>query len=57
MKFEDWLGEIESFSLRGERAFEELVKWPEREPADQWENIREWLEAAYKVGLEEGQGR
>jgi hypothetical protein len=47
--FEDWLNEIEGFSLRSERAYDDLVKNP-KDPVDNWNDIKTWLQAAYIAG-------
>mgnify|MGYP003344286057 FL=1 len=47
--FEDWLNTIEGFSLRSERAYDDLVKRPVDE-VDNWPTIKIWLEAAYIAG-------
>lgn len=50
MKFEEWFNEIEVFSLRGERFYDELEHYKDGAfPAD---NIVKWLRAAYDVGYE-----
>lgn len=53
MTFEEWLGEMEGFSLRSERAFEDLAMTHEN-PSEHWKDVKEWLRAAYQIGLEEG---
>lgn len=46
--FEDWFNEIENFSTRGERFFEELsYMTPQR--------AEEWLRAAWSCALNEGE--
>ncbi len=47
--FEDWLNTIEGFSLRSERAYDDLVKRPVDE-VDNWPTIKTWLKAAYIAG-------
>lgn len=53
MTFDQWLNEIEGFSLRMERAYDDLVKDP-KDPVDNWNQIKEWLKAAYEAGYSEG---
>ena len=53
MTFDQWLNEIEGFSLRMERAYDDLVKNP-KDPVDNWNQIKEWLKAAYEAGYDEG---
>ena len=49
MKFEEWLYEVEAFSTRIERMFDEI------DPKDgKSGRVIRWLNAAYEVGLEEG---
>ncbi|NDD85129.1 hypothetical protein EB118_23240 [bacterium] len=48
--FEDWLNSIEGFSLRSERAYEDLVLNASGEPTTKWREIKTWLEAAYIAG-------
>ena len=50
--FEDWLNTIEGFSLRSERAYDDLVKNPIDE-VDNWPTIKVWLEAAYNQGWDD----
>jgi hypothetical protein len=50
--FEDWLNTIEGFSLRSERAYDDLVKNP-KDPVDNWQDIKTWLEAAYIAGWDD----
>lgn len=54
MKFEEWLHYIESFSLRSEKIFDELILYPEKNNADQFNNIIDWLKCAYDAGYKEG---
>ena len=42
MTFDQWLNEIEGFSLRMERAYDDLVKNP-KDPVDNWNQIKDWL--------------
>ena len=51
MTFNEWLNEIEGFGLRVERIRDDLVI--NRDIA--WHNVKEWLEAAYDAGREQGQ--
>lgn len=51
--FEDWLNEIEGFSLRCERAYDDLVVNPKDE-VDNWQNIKDWLKGAFDAGYEAG---
>lgn len=53
MTFDQWLNEIEGFSLRMERAYDDLVKNP-KDPVDNWLQIKDWLKAAYEEGYSEG---
>jgi len=50
--FEDWLNTIEGFSLRSERAYDDLVLNP-KDSVDNWPTIRIWLEAAYMAGWDD----
>lgn len=52
--FEDWLDELEGFSLRMERVYDDLVVNP-KDNVDNWKNIREWLKAAFDAGYEAGE--
>lgn len=49
MKFEDWFDEIENFSLRSERFFEDLNDY---DPGINPEIVIKWLRAAYEAGKE-----
>jgi hypothetical protein len=53
MTFNEWLNESEGFSLRMERAYDDLVKNP-KDPVDNWNQIKEWLKAAYEEGYNQG---
>jgi hypothetical protein len=46
MSFDNWLNEIESYSLRVERLFEELAD----NDVDKYKLIIKWLESAYEQG-------
>lgn len=52
--FEDWLDELEGFSLRMERAYDDLVVNP-KDSVDNWKNIKEWLKGAFDAGYEAGE--
>jgi hypothetical protein len=52
--FEDWLNELEGYSLRVERAYDDLVLHPKDE-IDNWKNIKEWLKGAFDAGYESGE--
>ena len=54
MIFEEWLNELEGYSLRGERAYDDLVVNP-KDGVDNWRSIKEWLKAAYDVGYTAGE--
>jgi len=49
--FEDWLDELEGFSLRMERIYYDLVV-NKKHNIDRWRNIREYLKAAFEAGYE-----
>ena len=51
--FNEWLNESEGFSLRMERVYDDLVKNP-KDTVDNWKQIKEWLQAAYNVGFDNG---
>lgn len=51
-KFETWLHSTEGFSLRSERAYDDLVKRPVDE-VDNWPTIKVWLQAAYYAGWDD----
>ena len=44
----EWLDEIEAFSLRRERLYEDFPEVEDKE------KLLKWLEAAYNVGYEDG---
>jgi hypothetical protein len=48
MTYREWIDEIEVFSTRWERAFDEII------PEGPIEVLEDWLEAAWKVGYEHG---
>jgi hypothetical protein len=52
--FEEWLSELEGFSLIMERAYDDLVVKP-KDTVDNWEQIKIWLKAAFDAGYEAGE--
>lgn len=50
--FEEWLNEIEGYSLRGERAYTDLVEYEYDCPTERWNIVSEWLKAAFEAGVE-----
>lgn len=52
--FEDWINESEGFSLRTERAYDNLVVNPKDE-VDNWKEIKLWLKSAFDAGYEAGE--
>ena len=52
--FEDWLNESEGFSLRMERAYDDLVVNP-KDTIDNWKEIKSWLKGAFDAGYEAGE--
>lgn len=52
--FEEWLNEIEGFSLRMERVYDDLVVNP-KDTIDNWKQIKTWLKAAFDSGYEAGE--
>jgi hypothetical protein len=52
--FERWLNELEGYSLRCERAYDDLVLHPKDE-VDNWKTIKEWLRGAFDAGYDAGQ--
>jgi hypothetical protein len=57
MSFEEWMNEIQSFSPRSEKIFKELVLEAEPNPANQLENITNWIRSAYEAGANEKRKR
>ena len=51
MTFDQWLNEIEGFSLRQERAMSDIRNCVAKEETD---DIIKWLMAAYAMGHEQG---
>jgi hypothetical protein len=49
--FEDWLDEIEGFSLRMERIYDDLILNPKNN-VENWKSIREYLKSAYEAGYD-----
>jgi hypothetical protein len=52
--FEEWLNELEGFSLRCERVYDDLVVNP-KDNIDNWQNIKQWLKGAFDAGYEAGE--
>ena len=56
-KFEEWLYETESFSLRCERIYDDLVACCKTLPEEKdihWKRTIEWLQWSYDIGFEAG---
>ena len=47
---DEWLDELEGFSLRRERLYDDFPEVEDKE------KLLMWLEAAYNVGFKEGEG-
>lgn len=53
--FEDWLNEIESFSLRSERVYDDLTSIP-KDTVNHWRYIViPWLRSAFDAGYSAGE--
>jgi hypothetical protein len=52
--FEEWLNALEGFSIRCERAYDDLVLHPKDE-IDNWKTIKQWLRGAFDAGYEAGE--
>jgi hypothetical protein len=50
MNFDRWFYEVENFSLRSERFFEDLVHYQGDNP----ERVIQWIKAAYEEGHKDG---
>lgn len=50
--FEEWLNEIEGYSLRKERAYDELVEYEHGSYTARWNMVLDWLQAAFEAGAE-----
>jgi len=51
--FDEWMNENDGISLRIERIYDDLVKNP-KDTVDNWQQIKEWLQAAYNEGFDNG---
>ena len=49
--FEDWLDELEGFSLRMERIYDDVIM-SKKHNVDRWQIVREYLKAAFDAGYE-----
>jgi len=54
MTFAEWFNEIELYSLRGERFYDDLYTY--KMDGIDAEHIINWLKAAYEVGYEHAMG-
>lgn len=54
MNFGDWFFEIEIFSFRAERFFEDIKSLNGMTENEKYQYMIKWLEAAYNVGFEHG---
>jgi len=52
--FNEWLEEVEGFSLRMERVYDDLVKNP-KDTVDNWNEIKTWLKSAFDAGYGAGE--
>ena len=50
--FENWLNEHEGYSLKKERAYDELVKYEHGSYTARWNMVLDWLQAAFEAGVE-----
>lgn len=53
--FDEWLGELEGFSLRMERAYDDLVDKESTDSEHRWQIIKGWLKGAFDSGYEAGE--
>lgn len=52
--FKNWYQDIEGFSIRGERIYNDIMV-PRNEDKDkQWDMIHFWIKNAYCIGFREG---
>lgn len=51
--FQNWYNEIEAFSLRAERLYDDIMR-EYNDKKEQWETIHAYIETAFKVGFREG---
>ena len=51
--FDNWFNTIEGFSLRSERAYEDLVLNGSKDLTNKWKEIITWLEASYIAGWDD----
>lgn len=51
--FDEWMNENDGVSLRMERIYDDLVKNP-NDPVDNWKQIKDYLQAAYNEGFDNG---
>lgn len=52
--FENWFNELEQYCLKSERAYDELVDYPEKAhytAKQKWNVIYKWLKAAFLAGV------
>jgi hypothetical protein len=55
--FENWINELEGYSLKSERAYNELVVYPDEDhftKKQKWNVICKWLKAAFEDGYSHG---
>lgn len=50
--FEEWLNETEGYSLKKERAYDELVEYEHGSYTARWNMVLDWLQAAFEAGVE-----
>jgi hypothetical protein len=53
MKFKQWIEEVEAYSTREERMYQDLLDNLDQ-PLTLFLTVRKWLEAAYEVGYDHG---
>lgn len=54
MQFDDWLNELEGYSSRLERAYDELVLERYNDNHSFWKTVLSWLKSSYQMGYEQG---
>jgi hypothetical protein len=52
--FEEWLKELEGYSFRSERVYDDLVLYP-KDKIENWKSVKKWLKAAFDAGYEAGE--
>ncbi len=53
--FKEWLDELEGYSIRMERVYDDLITITHKDNTNKWKYTKEWLKAAFDAGYYAGE--